>query len=88
LIEPFSNGSETVAGIVPPPLQTADQTVRATVSSTVDKLSIDISGADCEHQESTAHENSGLDKKELIRQAMSELGKRSAASRTRRKETQ
>lgn len=83
LIEPFSHGSAAVAGTVPLPLKTDRSTALTTVRSTDEKLFV------AEVADSRSHGaeviNPEAEKKELIRQAMSELGKRSAAARAKKK---
>lgn len=86
LIEPFTDGSATVSATVHKPLETAYSTVSATVCST-DKEPFLTEVLDGSGDASDQHEAISPDtsKKELIRQAMSELGKRSAAARARKK---
>lgn len=83
LIEPLDDGLAAVAGTVPKPLKTDRSTAPATVHST-GKGSFPTVGIDRQEEEvETATPEA--EKKELIRQAMSELGKRSAAARAKKK---
>ena len=83
LIGPFVDGSAAVARTVSEPLKSDDPTAPATAYST-GKEPFPAVGIDRQEDEVETG-NPEDEKKELIRQAMSELGKRSAAARAKNK---
>lgn len=86
LTEPLEGAELTVPATVAEPCETVEATADPAVHSTVEDQyvaeALDDGNTDMQ-QGQTASEEAA--KKELIRQAMSELGKRSAAARARRK---
>tara|TARA_R110002072_G_scaffold302338_1_gene484783 strand:+ start:5493 stop:5936 length:444 start_codon:yes stop_codon:yes gene_type:complete len=80
LIVPFLDGSTTVDEAALEPLETASPTAFATAHST-DREPFPAGGIDSQKEEEVETCNPEDEKKELIRQAMSELGKRSGAAR-------
>tara|TARA_R110000824_G_scaffold199432_3_gene383375 strand:+ start:204 stop:638 length:435 start_codon:yes stop_codon:yes gene_type:complete len=84
LIEPLSDNLAEVAGTVLPTLETDCSIAISAVHST-DKEP--LPAVDTDRQEGELETpNTEAEKKELIRRAMSELGKRSAAVRAKKKE--
>lgn len=86
LIEPIADGSAAAAATVPKPMKITIPTVATTPLSTVEvPLETDIAndGGYSTEQDDTVGPD--FSKKELIRQAMSELGKRSAAARANKR---
>lgn len=83
--EPLKTADLTVPATVIEPFETVDATVENTVHSSVEDwhaaAGVD-NGIDHLHQVEIVSEEAA--KKELIRQAMSELGKRSAAARAKK----
>jgi len=84
---PLDNEDFSVEATVIEPLETVDWTVEETVTSAVDEPNVTVVGgggcSDVAPQEETVSVEDR--KKEMIRQAMSELGKRSAAARANKK---
>ena len=86
LLEPLENEFLAVPSTVTEPLETVEVTVEDTVNSTVEELHstrvFDDFNTEPQQDETITEEDI---KKELIRQAMSELGKRSAAARAKKR---
>ena len=93
--EAVANGSEPLKQPLAPPAATVDmtvperlETVNPAVPATVDATDDEPHPNGCHGHENKAGESAELRgeqaKKEMIRRIMSELGKRSAAARTRR----
>lgn len=83
LIEPFSECSAAVTGTVPERLKPADPTAHSTAHST-DEKPFTAEDGDCRSEDAEIIIPESA-KKEMIRQAMSELGRRSAAARLAKK---
>lgn len=83
LTGPFADGSAAVAGTVPERLKPADPTAHSTAHST-DEMPFTVEDGDCRSEDAEIIPPESA-KKEMIRQAMSELGKRSAAARLAKK---
>jgi hypothetical protein len=85
-VEPLNGDDSTVAATVNEPFGAVEGTVERTANSTVEEpstIKFFENGNTTSQQEKTISEEDL--KKEVIRQAMSELGKRSAAARARKK---
>ena len=86
LDEPYDDDHSTVGATVIEPFKTVETTVEGTVHSTVVEP-YDTKEPDGSYyeQHQTEADNDVATKKEMIRQAMSELGKRSAAARAKKR---
>ncbi len=84
--EPYEAIYETVTDTVPERLNAVVSTVPATICSTVDEPLQKRPGSNETQAPSPNDYDEEQAKKEMIRQTMSELGKRSAAARAKRKQ--
>lgn len=83
--KPFKRSYSTAPDTVRKPLETVETTVTQTVKSTAEEpFATDGNGESHDTSEEPSLLSEEKDKKEMIRQAMSELGKRSAAARAKK----